>query len=223
MSTRGSGCKAPGAPRVGLLGGSFDPVHIGHLIIAEEARVRLGLSRVLFVPAGQPYMKAERGITPARQRLEMVQLAVESNPYFEASSIDIDRSGPSYTVDTLDVLRSALPRGRELYFIIGWDGLQSLPLWREPRRILDMCWLVAVPRPGAVQPDLKEIEEAIPGLSERVIMLDRPLLSISSTEIRERVARGTSIRYLVPDAVAKYIEKHQLYRTGKSEPPVPKS
>lgn len=212
MTPRGSGCGAPGAPRVGVLGGSFDPVHLAHLIIAEEARVRLRLSKVMFIPAGQTYLKTDRGMTPARLRIEMVRLAVESNPYFEASSIDIDRPGPSYTVDTLEALRSTLPEGRELYFILGWDSLASLPQWREPARIMEMCWLVAIPRPGLPRPDLKELEKAIPGVSERVIMLEGPVLSISSSDIRGRVAKGLSIRYIVPEAVEEYIVKHGLYR-----------
>lgn len=207
-----SGCGDPRAPRVGILGGSFDPVHLAHLIIAEEARVQLHLEKVLFVPAGQPYMKAGRGITPAGQRLEMVRLAVASNPHFEASSIDLDRPGPSYTVDTLEVLRDTLPQGRELYFIIGWDSLASLPMWRHPQRILEMCWLVAVPRPGVERPDVKDLERSIPGVSSRIIMLEKPILSISSTELRDKVGRGVSIRYLIPEPVEQFIAEKGLYR-----------
>lgn len=218
---RKGGCGAPGAPRVGVLGGSFDPVHLAHLILAEEARDRLKLSKVIFIPAGRPYLKVEQGITPARQRLEMVRLAIRPNPRFEASSIDIDRPGPSYTVDTLDVLRSTLPQDQEVYFIVGWDSLVSLPQWRDPERILEMCWLVGVPRPGLPAPDLRELEKAIPGVSERVIMLDAPLLGISSTEIRDRVASGVSIRYLVPELVEGYIRQHGLY-WAKSEARDPK-
>ena len=203
---------APGAPRLGVLGGSFDPVHLAHLIMAEEARVQLGLARVLFVPAGLPYLKTSSGVAPIRHRLEMVRLAVSSNPYFEASSLDIDRPGPSYTVDLLDMLRRSLPAEQEIFFVVGWDSLASLRQWREPERILEMCWLVGVPRPGVPQPDLKELDRVIPGIAKRVIMLDRPALSISSTEVRERVGRGVSIRYLVPEAVEQYIVEHGLYR-----------
>ncbi|MBI2858583.1 MAG: nicotinate-nucleotide adenylyltransferase [Chloroflexi bacterium] len=207
-----TGCGVSGSPKVGVLGGSFDPVHVAHLIIAEEARVRLGLSKVIFVPAGHPYMKAERGITAPEQRLEMVRLAVSSNPYFEASSVDVERAGPSYTVDTLEVLRNTLPAGRELYFIAGFDSLGSLPLWREPGRILDMCWLVGIPRPGVAAPDLERLEKAIPGVARRVVLLNGPVLSISSTDIRDRVAAGLSIRYLVPEAVECYIREKGLYQ-----------
>lgn len=207
-----SGCGDSRAPRVGVLGGSFDPVHLAHLIIAEEARVQLHLEKVLFVPAGQPYMKSDRGITPAGQRLEMVRLAIASNPCFEASSIDVDRPGPSYTVDTLDVLRDTFPQWRELYFIIGWDSLASLPRWREPQRILEMCWLVAVPRPGVERPDVKDLERSIPGVSSRVIMLEKPVLSLSSTDLRDKVRRGTPIRYLTPEPVEQYITRNGLYR-----------
>ncbi|MDO8472524.1 MAG: nicotinate-nucleotide adenylyltransferase [Dehalococcoidia bacterium] len=209
-----SGCGYSGEPRVGVLGGSFDPVHLAHLIIAEEVRLQLHLEKVLFIPAGQPYMKSNRVTTPAQHRLDMVRLAVASNPYFEASSVDVDRAGPSYTIDTLDVLRNTLPQGRELYFIIGWDSLATLPRWREPVRILEMCRLVAVPRPGVERPDLKELEVSLPGVSDRVIMLDRPVLSISSTGLRDRVGRGVSIRYLTPEPVERYISDNGLYRRG---------
>lgn len=205
-------CGDPQAPRVGVLGGSFDPVHLAHLIIAEEARTQLRLEKVLFVPAGQPYMKSARGITPAGQRLEMVRLATASNPFFEVSPVDVERPGPSYTVDTLDVLRSTLPQGQEIYFIIGWDSLASLPQWREPQRILQMCWLVGVPRPGVARPDIKDLERSIPGVSSRVIMLENPVLSISSTELRDKVGRGISVRYLTPEAVERYIAENGLYR-----------
>ncbi|MEW6034727.1 MAG: nicotinate-nucleotide adenylyltransferase [Chloroflexota bacterium] len=198
--------------KVGVLGGSFDPVHIAHLIMAEEARVGLGLSRVIFIPAGQPYFKGGRSVASAEHRLEMVRLAVSSNPYFEASPIEVNRPGPSYTVDTLDALRRELGTGQEIYLILGWDSLAAIGNWKEPARVLELCHLVGIPRPGSLPPDLGELERAFPGSSGRITLLDRPLIGISSTDIRERIARGISIRYLVPEAVERYIVGHGLYR-----------
>jgi nicotinate-nucleotide adenylyltransferase len=206
--------RVPVPEKIGLLGGSFAPVHVGHLVVAEEVRVGLGLSRVCFIPAGQPYMKAERKVTPARHRLEMVRLAIASNPFFQVSSVEVARPGPSYTVDTLELLRGKHGNAVEMYFILGWDSVATLPQWRDVGRLLKMCLLVAVPRPGWERPDVGEMERVIPGVSEHIILLDEPWIGISSTTVRSRVARGGSIRYLVPAEVERYIEEHSLYRDG---------
>ena len=200
--------------KIGVLGGTFDPVHRGHLLVAEEARARLNLDEVLFVPAGQPWLKGDSLITAAEHRVQMLRLAIAGYPYFKLSTVEVDRSGPSYTVDTIAALQAQLGAGNELFFILGWDALAQLPRWREPSRLIKMCHLVAVPRPGYPMPDLNSLEAAIPGLSRRLILLEKPEVDIEATEIRNRVARGLSIRHLVPEPVDDYIKKHKLYLTS---------
>jgi len=197
---------------IGVLGGTFDPIHIGHLVVAEEARVKLGLSEVLFVPAGQPWLKQDRHITPAVHRVEMVRHAIADNPHFRLCTLEVERPGPSYTVDTLTLLQDQLSSESSLFFILGRDTLAELPLWKEPRKVIQLCRLVVPPRLGSR--DLRHLEEAIPGLLERVIQLDMPVIGISSSEIRQRIARGLSIRYLVPLEVAKYIREHRIYQVS---------
>jgi nicotinate-nucleotide adenylyltransferase len=194
---------------IGVLGGTFDPIHIGHLIVAEEARIKLGLAKVLFVPAGQPWLKQDRGITPAVHRVEMVRRAIADNPYFKLSTLEVDRPGSSYTVDTLGLLQDQLGGEASLFFILGRDTLAELPLWKEPRKVIQLCRLVVPPRLGSR--DLRHLEEAIPGLLERVIQLDMPVIGISSSEIRQRIARGMSIRYLVPPGVERYVTEQGIY------------
>lgn len=200
--------------KIGVLGGTFDPIHRGHLAIAEESRARLELAEVYFVPASQTPMKEGSSILPAEHRVSMVRLAIADYPYFKLSTIEIDRPGISYTVDTIAQLREKLGAENELFFIIGWDSLAQLPRWREPERIIKMCRLVAVPRPGYSPPDRKSLEAAIPGLSQRLTVLDKPEIDISATEIRERAARGLSISHLVPEPVVEYIKKQKLYLRG---------
>jgi len=200
---------------VGVLGGTFDPIHMGHLILAEEVRVRLNLAEVLFVPAGQPWLKVGSPVSPARHRVEMVRLAIADRPYFKLSTIEIERAGPTYTVDTIAGLKARLGGGDELFFILGRDNLAELPLWKEPSRLITMCRLVAVPRPGYPLPDLKALEASIPGLSQRVVLMDRPEIDISASAIRDRVVRGLSIRHLAPEPVAGYIRQHKLYLVKK--------
>ena len=197
---------------IGVLGGTFDPIHMGHLIIAEEARVRLGLSKVLFVPAGQPWLKQDRDVTPAVHRVEMVGRAIADNPYFELSTLEVERPGPSYTVDTLIMLRKQLGSKAILFFILGRDTLAELHLWKEPQKVVQLCRLVVPPRLGSG--DLKHLGKVLPGLLERVIQLDMPVIGISSSEIRQRIAQGLSIRYLVPPEVEKYITEHEIYLTS---------
>lgn len=199
---------------IGVFGGTFDPIHIGHLIIAEEARLRLRLSQVIFVPAGEPWLKQDREISPAAHRLEIVKRAITSNPHFEVSTVDMDRGGISYTVDTIADLRRELGEAADFYLILGLDALAQFAMWREPRRVIEMCCLVAARRPEASEFDLESLERSIPGISRRVIILDNPQIGISSSEIRERVAKGLSIRNLVPDAVERYIGEQGLYVTN---------
>ncbi len=196
---------------IGVLGGTFDPVHLGHLIVAEETRARLNLAEILFVPAGQPRLKTNNLISPAEHRVQMVRLAIAGEPYFKLSTMEIERAGPSYTVDTMAELKGQIGAGDKLFFILGWDNLMQLPQWYEPSRLVTMCRLVPVPRVGYPSPDFNSLEAAIPGLSQSIIMLDTPQIEISSSEIRDRVARGLSIHHLVPEPVERYIREHRLY------------
>ncbi len=197
---------------IGVLGGTFDPIHTGHLILAEEARLRLGLAKVIFVPASQPWLKTEDDITPAPQRVAMVKLAIQANSHFELSPVEIDRPGPSYTLDTVVILRQQLGEEAGIFFLFGWDSLVALPQWKEPGKLIQLCKLVAVNRPGFDRPDLNTLETSIPGITQRVIWLDIPPVDISSSDIRKRVAQGLSIHGLVPEEVERYIERHKLYR-----------
>jgi len=198
---------------IGVLGGTFDPIHRGHIIMAEETRARLNLAEVLFVPAGQPWLKEDSPILAVEHRVQMVRLAIAEQPYFKLSTMEIERAGFSYTVDTITELQAQLGAEDELFFILGWDSLAQLPLWKEPSRLIKVCRLVAVPRPGYLLPDLKFMEPKVPGLSQRVIMLDKPEIDIDATDIRNRVAKGLPIRHLVPEPVDDYIRQHKLYLT----------
>jgi nicotinate-nucleotide adenylyltransferase len=197
---------------MGVLGGTFDPVHIGHMAMAEEARRRLELDEVLLVPAGRPWLKVDKHISPARHRVNMVRLAINGRPWLKLSKMEIERAGPTYTVDTIAQLRGQIGADDELYFILGWDNLEDLPRWKEPARLISLCRLVAVPRIGSPVPDPEALEAAVPGLSKRLIMLDKPEIDISASVIRQRVSQGLSIEHLVPEAVARYIVEQGLYR-----------
>ena len=199
---------------IGVLGGTFDPIHNGHLIVAEETKVRLNLAEVLFVPAGLPWLRMDSPISAAEHRVHMVRLAIGDKPYCKLSTMEIERAGPSYTVDTIAELRGQLEAGSELFFILGWDCLAELSKWREPERLIKMCYLVAVPRVGCSVPDLKSMEAVIHGLAQRVILLDTPEVDITASVIRDRVAQGLSISHLVPESVDRYIREQGLYTTA---------
>jgi nicotinate-nucleotide adenylyltransferase len=196
---------------VGILGGTFDPVHNGHLIVAEVARERLNFNEVLFIPAGQPWLKVERSITPPQHRLQMLRLALDDRPYFRISEMEIGRPGPTYTIDTINALKKRLNAEDELFFILGQDTLMQLPQWYEARNLIRLCYLVAAPRHGVKKPDLKALEAELPGITQRVMLMKEPLVDISATDIRERAARGLSVRHLVPEPVNRYIKEHRLY------------
>ena len=198
---------------IGVLGGTFDPIHLGHLVVAEEVKARLGLAEILFVPAGQPWLKMSSPILAAEHRVQMVRLALGGKPYFKLSTMEIERAGPSYSIDTLAELKGQLDAEDKLFFILGWDNLAQLPQWREPARLVELCRLVAVPRVGYHAPDLESLEAIIPGLSEAIILLDAPHIDITASAIRDRVARGLSIHHLVPELVERYIREHGLYIT----------
>lgn len=195
---------------VGLLGGTFDPVHHGHLAIAEEARETLGLERVVFVPSAAPPHKPGRPVTAAADRLAMVRLAVAGNPAFEVSDVEVARGGASYTVETLWILREA--GIADPWFILSAEALAGFPAWREPERILELCRLAVVPRAGFETLDAGWVDARYPGRAGRVTFLPGPLLPISGSVVRRRAAVGRSVRYLVPDAVAAYIADHRLYQ-----------
>lgn len=204
----------PGQPyRVGLLGGTFDPVHIGHLILAEEAREQLDLSVVYFVPAGDPPHKRDRRLAPVEHRVRMAELAVAGNAQFQVSRVDADRLGPHYTIDMVNIFCQQMPPGGELYFLMGYDSLAELPTWHKPQELVAACHLVALTR-YAVPLDWDYLEAKLPGIRDRVTLLDMPELEIASNQIQLRVRTGRSIRYLVPDAVCAHIRENGLYASN---------
>ena len=203
------------------MGGTFDPIHLGHLAIAEEARQALGLARILFVPAGIPPHRPAGAVAGADERVAMVVLAVAGNPTFELSRVDVDREGPSYSADTVALLAGVEERaGRvpDLTLILSTETLSGLPGWHEPERLVARCRIAVVPREGHPVPDRAWFGAEFPGLEDRFVLLDGPRLGISSTDIRARVAAGRSIRYLVPDAVERHIADHGLYSVGSAPP-----
>lgn len=203
----------PPPRRIGILGGTFDPPHLGHLLIAETARVALDLESVMFLPAGEPWLKSGQRITPAEHRLRMVQLAVADNPDFCVSDREIRRSGPSYTVDTLRELRHGLAADAELYFIVGSDVLDQFHRWKEPEAILELCRLAVIERPGGPVDGIATLEDQFPQavVSGAVVSVAGPCVDFSASELRRVLAAGQSTRYQIPDTVAKYIAEHELY------------
>ncbi len=216
---------APVVPgSVGVLGGTFDPIHLGHLAVAEEVREALGLERIRFVPTGVPAYRPGLPIASAGDRVAMVELAIAGHPAFEVSRAEVDRPGPSYAVDTLEgFVAEARAAGREpdFVFILSAEAYAGLPTWHDPARLLELCRMAVVPRPGAGPPDPVGIAALVPGAARRTIVLDGPRLAISGSAIRARIAAGRSIRYLVPDAVAAHIGDHGLYDATPRRNPRP--
>lgn len=192
--------------RVGVFGGTFDPVHNGHLIMAQEAVVRLKLDRMLFVAANRPSHKRAPDLADVEHRIAMLRLATRGNAAFEVSRVEADRGGFSYTVNTLETLRRSV-RG-DLYFLMGQDSLADFARWRDPDRILELARLVVFPRGEGDMPSLP------PSLRRRVLYVKPPRVGISSTEIRRRFRRGLPVRYWIPDSVLGYMTRHGLYGTG---------
>lgn len=205
----------PDPRRIGILGGTFDPPHLGHLLIAETARVALDLETVMFLPAGEPWLKSGQRITPAAHRLRMVQLAVSDNPDFCISDCEIRRTGATYTVDTLRELRRSVPADAELYFIVGSDVLDQFHRWKEPEAILQLCRLAVIERPGGPAEGIAALRDNFPDALDggAVVSVAGPRVDFSASELRRVLAAGQSTRYQIPDAVAKYIAEHDLYTT----------
>jgi nicotinate-nucleotide adenylyltransferase len=195
------------------MGGTFDPIHHGHLVAASEVQAWFDLDEVVFVPTGEPWQKSERVVSPAEHRYLMTVVATASNPRFTVSRVDIDRGGPTYTIDTLHDLSRALP-GSDLYFITGADALADIFTWRDADELFGLARFVGCTRPG-YEMDPGRLE-GIP--SDRVTILEIPALAISSTECRERRAKGEPVWYLVPDGVVQYIAKHGLYSSDATAP-----
>ena len=195
----------------GILGGTFDPPHAGHLLLAEAALAELGLDEVIFIPAGEPWVKAALKVSPAADRLEMVRLAVAGDSRFRVSDMEVSRPGPSYTWETLEELKRRYPDD-ELWFILGWDNLAALPTWHRADRIVADARLAAAPREGFPRPDLQALEERIPGIGEAAVIMDGPRVEISASEIRRRLKKGLPTEDLLPPAVAGYISAVGLYR-----------
>ena len=197
--------------RVGVLGGTFDPIHVGHLVLAEEAREQLGLSMVYFVPAGDPPHKRERRLAPVEMRLRMTELAISGNDAFRVSSVDADRPGPHYTIDMVRIFTEEIAPDSNLYFLMGYDSLAELPAWHRAAELVAACRLVALTRAN-VPIDWDYLDSRLPEIRRRVTLLDMPELEISSHQIQERVRTARSNRYLIPEPVRLYIEGTGLYR-----------
>jgi nicotinate-nucleotide adenylyltransferase len=203
--------------RIGLFGGTFDPPHLGHLILASEARSQLGLTRLLWTVTPDPPHKQDQPLTPLEHRLAMVKLAIEDNPFFELSEVELDRPGPHYTVDTVKILAEQNPNA-EIVPVIGGDSLQDLPTWHHPRELVYAAhWVGVMRRPGE-DVNLDKLEHELPGIKSKVHYVDAPLLEIASREIRNRVAAGKPFRYYLPNPVYQYIEQHHLYQQPEQSP-----
>jgi nicotinate-nucleotide adenylyltransferase len=201
--------------RAGVFGGTFDPVHYGHLVVAEEVYVTLQLAEMVFVPTGQPPHKTKEAVAAAEHRLAMLELAIASNPHFTISRVDLDRPGPSYTVDTLRLLRKQWGEETAIYFVIGGDSLEELLRWRDPVGILEqLTYLVTVRRPGYNESEeyYDLLEARLPGLKQRLLVVEAPQFEISATDLRLRVAEGRPIKYQTPESVESFIVQYGLYR-----------
>jgi len=207
--------KANTLTRVGVFGGTFDPIHIGHLIIASEMKYALDLDRILFVLAARPPHKTEQEITSDHHRMAMLQSALKGQPDFEASDIELNRSGVSYTADTLDELTRQNPSD-QFVFLMGEDSLRDLPRWHDPKRILRLAEIGVAARPG-VEVDLSSIHAAIPRSKGRIHLVETPEIGISARDIRERVATGKPVAYQVPYPIEEYIRDHGLYLPCEGE------
>ena len=199
--------------RLGVFGGTFDPPHLAHLILAELACDQQGLDSMLWVPAGEPPHKRDWRVTSVQHRVEMVRHCIEDNASFRLSLVDVERTGPHFTVDTLKLLTEQYPAA-ELFLVIGGDSLHDLPSWHSPSAVLQYANLLVMKRPNSPV-DVELLETQLPEIRQRTIFIDAPLIDISGRDIRTRVSQGRSIRYLVPESVVRYILRHNLYRSNE--------
>lgn len=197
--------------KIGIFGGTFDPIHMGHLIVADSAVLQLALDRVIFIPAGQPWFKASQPITPATHRMAMVKLAISPNSSFEASDMEINRPGPSYTADTLQELRIELGDTAQFYLILGWDALKEIHRWHSLESVCENATIVGVQRPGYDMVGDAFLKSILVKNCPEPVFIESRLIEISGAELRARVSEGNSIRYLVPESVESYISHHKLY------------
>ena len=203
---------------VGIMGGTFDPIHYGHLYIAECARRKFGLDKVLFIPTGLPVHKKREDILAPSHRIEMTRLAIDSNPYFELSTIEVDRPGPTYTVDTLEQLNNGTGGREEYYFITGADAILEILTWKDVDRVFELCRFIAVTRPGY---SFEVMNRVLSGLTaekrKQILFYATTGILISSTEIRQRIILGEPVKYLLPEEVEKYIIKYDLYKVQEEK------
>ncbi|WP_202710640.1 nicotinate-nucleotide adenylyltransferase [Sporosalibacterium faouarense] len=203
--------------KYGIMGGTFDPIHIGHLVIAEEVRNKFNLDKVIFIPSGQPPHKNLSNVTEPEHRYQMTLLATISNPYFEVSSIEMDRAGKTYTVDTIKKLNEVFNEEVDFYFITGADAILDLPTWKNVNELLTLCNFVAATRPGfGLEKMQKGIEKLEKKYNRSIYTLIVPALQISSTDIRNRINNNQSIKYLLPESVEHYIYKNNLYKSSEN-------
>ena len=197
--------------RLGVFGGTFDPIHNGHLIVADEVAESLELDQVLFIPAGVPWLKQGTEVTDPTRRLEMVRLGIAGNGRFRPSDMEERRPGPSYTDDTLEELAAESGGGPDIHLLVGLDALSEIDRWHNPQRVLQLATIVGIPRPGCEELDRDALDRVQEGAAQQVVLVKGTMIGIKGTEIRRRVSRGRSIRYLVPEPVSEYIHDHGLY------------
>jgi nicotinate-nucleotide adenylyltransferase len=200
-----------GKVKTGIMGGTFDPPHKGHLKIARAVKRALKLDRVIFMVAAQPRLKANESITPAEHRVKMAKLAIGDSKGMFVSLLETQRGGTTYTIDTLDQLHRQAVESEDFFFILGWDNLNKFSQWHRPQEVIKKCFLVAVPRPGYQPPDISQLEKDVPGIENRLIFVDTPLVDTSSSCIREMVRKGEDVGGLVSARVRDYIKRYTLY------------
>lgn len=198
--------------KIGILGGTFDPIHTGHIILAEEVKKALRLDEIWFMPAGNPYFKKGAEVLPACHRKEMVERAIEGKEGYRLSSVEMDRIGETYTFDTLRELKEGAAKSDELYFILGWDNLANFYKWKNAGKILNLCRLAAVPRVGQKVPDVEALDKKVKGIKEKAVLLSKPEVDISSSLVRERIKESLPFKHLVPESVYNYIVENNLYK-----------
>lgn len=197
--------------RIGIFGGTFDPPHVGHLILAEECRTQLSLDLLLWVVTDNPPHKRYTDVSPIEDRVILVEKAITGNPAFQVSRVDIDRPGPHYAIDTVNILKYQYP-GSEMYYLMGGDSLHDLPTWNKPLEFIKVCDGIGVMRRHADKVDLESLEKVLPGVSDKVKIVEAPILEISSKQIRQRIVEGMGYRYYLQDAVYRAIDEMGMYK-----------